>query len=83
MNTADTSAAAAQLGLGLVQAPRFRFEDDLASGALVEVLAGFRPSPTPISVLYPSRRQLSPRVQVFTAWLVDTLGPMLNDSDRN
>ena len=74
---ADTSAAAARFGLGLIQAPRYRFEDDLASGALVEVLANFPPIPTPISVLYPSNRQLSPRVRVFIDWLVDTLGPQL------
>ncbi len=72
---ADTSAAAARLGFGLVQAPRYRFADDLASGALVEVLAAFPPTPTPVSVLYPSNRQLSPRVRVFVDWLVETVGP--------
>ena len=74
---AETSAAAARLGLGLVQAPRYRFADDLASGALVEVLEAFPPTPTPLSVLYPSHRQLSPRVRVFVNWLVETLGPQL------
>ncbi len=79
VNTSDMSAAAALLGLGLVQAPRYRFEEDLASGALVEVLTGFRPPPTPVSVLTPSNRQLAPRVRLFIAWLVDTLGPALAD----
>ncbi len=77
VNTSDMSAAAALLGLGLVQAPRHRFEGALASGALVEVLAGFRPPPTLVSVLTPSNRQLAPRVRLFVAWLVDTLGPAL------
>jgi DNA-binding transcriptional LysR family regulator len=77
VSAADTSAVAARLGLGLVQAPRFRFLDDLASGALVEILAEFPPTRTPISVLYPGNRQLSPRVRVFVDWLVDTLGPQL------
>lgn len=72
---ADTSAAAARLGLGLVQAPAYRFAEDLASGALIEVLADFPPTPTLISVLYPSNRQLSPRVRVFVDWLVETLAP--------
>ena len=74
---ADTSAEAARLSLGLVQAPRYRFADDLASGRLVEVLADFPPTPTPVSVLYPSSRQLSPRVRVFIDWLVETVGPQL------
>ena len=74
---ADTSATAARLGLGLAQAPRYRFADDLASGALVEVLTDFPPTPTPMSVLYPSNRQLSPRVRVFIDWLIETVGPQL------
>jgi DNA-binding transcriptional LysR family regulator len=78
VGSADTSAAAARLGLGLCQAPRYRFADDLASGTLVEVLAGFAPSPTPLSVLYPSNRQLSPRVRVFVDWLVKTISPRLD-----
>lgn len=77
---ADTSAAAARLGLGLVQAPRHRFARDLAEGVLVEVLADHRPTPTPVSVLYPSKRQLAPRVRVFTDWLVDLLQRRLERS---
>ena len=77
VSAADTSVAAALLGLGLVQAPRHRFADDLASGARVEIWAGLPPAPTPVSALYPSNRQLSPRVRVFIDWLVDTIGPQL------
>lgn len=73
VGSADASAAAARLGLGLVQAPRYRFADDLARGTVVEVLGDF--PPTPVSVLYPSGRQLSPRVRVFVDWLVATLEP--------
>ena len=75
---ADTSAAAARLGLGLAQAPRCRFLDDLASGALVEVLPEFSPTPTPLFVLYPSNRQLSPRVRTIVDWLVETVKPGLS-----
>lgn len=73
---ADAYAAAARLGLGLVQAARHRIADDLAAGTLVEVLANFPPAPTPISVLYPTSRQLPPRVRVFIDWLVAVLGPL-------
>ncbi|MEE8663722.1 MAG: LysR family transcriptional regulator [Acetobacter sp.] len=78
VNGADTSVAAARLGFGLVQAPRYRFADDLANGTLIEVLADFPPKPTPLSVLYPSNRQLSPRVRVFVDWLVRTIGARLH-----
>ncbi len=73
VTSADTSAEAAKLSLGLIQAPRRRFEQDLQDGVLVEVLPDFRPSPTPLSVLVPSARQLAPRVRVLTQWLVDLL----------
>jgi DNA-binding transcriptional LysR family regulator len=77
VGAAAISIAAARLGLGLIQAPRYGIVDDLASGALVEVLADYPPKPTPISVLYPTNRQLSSRVRVFVDWLADTLGPQL------
>jgi len=74
---ADMNAAAARLGFGLAQAPRYRFAEDLASGALVEVLPNFAPTATPVSVVYPSNRQLSSRVRVLVDWLVETIGPRL------
>jgi DNA-binding transcriptional LysR family regulator len=74
---ADASAEAVKLGLGLAQAPRYRFAEDLASGALVEVLPDYPPTPTALSVVYPSNRQLSPRVRVFVDWLVDTISARL------
>ena len=77
VGSADASAAAARVGLGLVQAPRHRFANDLASGALVEVLADYPPTATPLSVLYPSNRQLSPRVRVFVDWLIEVLSARL------
>lgn len=66
---AETSVAVALLGLGLIQVPRYRVASELAAGTLVEVLADFPPSPSPVFVLYPQSRQLSPRVRVFIDWL--------------
>jgi DNA-binding transcriptional LysR family regulator len=73
----DTYANLARLGFGLMQAPRYRYAEDLAAGTLVEVLHQHPPSPTPISVLYPKSRQLSPRVRVFMDWLVEVVAPKL------
>lgn len=75
VGAAETGAEAARLGLGLVQAPRQRFLDDLTSGTLVEVLPRHPPTPTPVYLLTPSSRQRSPRVRVFADWLVDILSP--------
>jgi DNA-binding transcriptional LysR family regulator len=74
VNGAESLVAAARLGLGLIQVPRYHVESDLAQGALVPVLPDFPPSPTPVSLLYPPNRQLSPRVRVFIDWLIRTFG---------
>ena len=77
VSNSDTAVSAARLGLGLTQAPRHRLQADLDAGALVEVLAHFPPTPTPISLLYPGNRQLAPRVRVFVDWIFGVLGPKL------
>ncbi|WP_438754435.1 LysR family transcriptional regulator [Pararhizobium sp. O133] len=69
VNGADTLTAAARLGLGIMQAPRYSLEEDLRQGILVEILADTPPTPTPVSLLYPRSRQLSPRVRVFIDWV--------------
>jgi DNA-binding transcriptional LysR family regulator len=69
VNNSDTMADLARLGFGLAQAPRYRFADDLASGALVEVLADHPPSPTPLSALYLQNRQPALRLRVFLDWI--------------
>ena len=68
---AETNVASACLGLGLIQAPRYRVISELANGALVEVLAGFPPTPLPVHVLYSHTRQLSPRLRVFIDWMAE------------
>ncbi|MBB3134421.1 DNA-binding transcriptional LysR family regulator [Rhizobium pisi] len=70
VNAAESYVTAARLGLGLIQIPRYHAETDLAEGTLVHVLPDFPPTQTPVSLLYPRNRQLSPRVRVFVDWLV-------------
>jgi DNA-binding transcriptional LysR family regulator len=66
----ESMVAAAEAGLGLIQLPRYHVE----GRGLVEVLADHRPSPTPVSLLYPHNRQLSPRVRVFIDWVTKEFG---------
>jgi DNA-binding transcriptional LysR family regulator len=70
VNAAESYFAAAKLGLGLIQVPRYHAEHALKSGELLHVLRDFPPTRTPVSMLYPRNRQLSPRVRVFIDWLV-------------
>ncbi|TWB61029.1 LysR family transcriptional regulator [Rhizobium sp. ERR 922] len=70
VNAAESYFAAAKLGLGLIQVPRYHAEEALRSGQLLHVLKDYPPTRTPVSMLYPRSRQLSPRVRVFIDWLV-------------
>jgi DNA-binding transcriptional LysR family regulator len=69
VNAAESYFSAAKLGLGLIQIPRYHAEYALTSGELVQLLKDFPPTGTPVSLLYPRNRQLSPRVRVFIDWL--------------
>lgn len=69
VNGADTFVAAALGGLGLIQAPRYHVARHIAAGRLRTVLDDWPPSPSPVSLLYPHHRQLSPRVRVFADWV--------------
>ncbi|WP_172329140.1 LysR family transcriptional regulator [Mangrovicoccus sp. HB161399] len=64
----DTAAAMAREGLGLIQAPRYRFAEDLAAGTLVEVLAGTPPEPLPLNAIHAGQRMLPRRLEVFLDW---------------
>jgi DNA-binding transcriptional LysR family regulator len=69
VNSADNYAAMTKLGFGLAQVPRYRVAGELSEGSLIEVLPQHPPTPSPVSLLYPRNRQLSPRVRVFMEWL--------------
>jgi DNA-binding transcriptional LysR family regulator len=69
VNAAESFHAAARLGLGIIQVPRYHIERYILSGELVHILQDFPLTPTPVSLLYPKSRQLSPRVRVFIDWL--------------
>jgi LysR family transcriptional regulator, regulator for bpeEF and oprC len=64
VNDGDGMVAAAAQGLGLTQIPDYMVANELARGALVEVLPAFRPAPMPISAVMPSLRLMPPRVRV-------------------
>ena len=68
-----TNASLARLGFGLVQVPRYRVARELETGELVEVLADHPPTDTPVYLLYPEGRQLSPRVRTFIDWASATI----------
>lgn len=73
VNSAEGYVATCLAGLGLIQIPAFDVQSYLASGELVEVMPELRAASMQMTLLYPHRRHLSRRVQVFADWLIDLL----------
>jgi DNA-binding transcriptional LysR family regulator len=69
VNNSDAYSAACLAGFGIAQIPRIGAQDYLAQGKLVEVLKNYRAESMPVSLIYPNRRNLSRRVQVFMDWI--------------
>jgi DNA-binding transcriptional LysR family regulator len=72
INDGEAMVAAASMGLGLAQLPDNMVADEIARGALVELLPSCRPAALPISAVYPSGRLVPPRVRAALE-LLDTL----------
>ena len=68
-NSGDTACVAALQHQGLILQPSFLVGAHLASGELVEALPRYRSIELGIYAVYPSRKQLAPKVR----WLVDYL----------
>jgi LysR family transcriptional regulator for bpeEF and oprC len=71
----DAVIEAGLAGAGLVQLHTYMAEPHLRSGALVQVLDDLAVDGPAISVLFPSARQLSPKVRAFIEFVAETLGP--------
>ncbi|WP_420137422.1 LysR family transcriptional regulator [Sphingomonas sp.] len=73
-NTNEAVIEAGLAGAGLVQLHTYMAEPHLKSGALVQVLSDYAVDGPPISVLFPSSKQLSPKVRAFIEFVSETLG---------
>ena len=77
VNGTDAYQAACLAGLGLIQAPVHGTRALVQAGRLVEVLPQHTAAPMPVSLLYPHRRHLAPRVQAVLQWLAQLVSPWL------
>jgi len=69
VNNADAYLSGCLAGLGIIQVPLVAVKRHLADGGLKEVLPALRAEPMPVSLIYPHRRHLAKRVQLFMAWV--------------
>jgi LysR family transcriptional regulator for bpeEF and oprC len=70
-NDAEHVRAAVLAGIGIAQTPRWLFAEELASGAVLEVLADLPSDTTPIHAVYPAGRRPPGKVRVFIDHLAE------------
>ncbi|MGO2959230.1 MAG: LysR family transcriptional regulator [Acetobacter sp.] len=73
VNSAEASIACCLAGLGLIQIPAYDVKNHLATGELIKVMPHWNAEPMPMTLLYPHRKHLSRRLQVFMEWLTPIL----------
>ncbi|HPF73984.1 MAG: LysR family transcriptional regulator [Lysobacteraceae bacterium] len=78
VNNSDAYRVACLNGMGIIQVPRIAVLELLADGELIEILPDFPAEPMPVTLLYPHRHGLPPRVRAFMAWLEELLAPRLS-----
>lgn len=71
VNDLRVACKAAQAGLGVTRLPRLVVQDALAHGELVEVLADWRPPPTPVQLVYHQRRLLTAAQKAFIQFALE------------
>jgi DNA-binding transcriptional LysR family regulator len=75
VNDFDLVHAAVRAGLGLALLPAYQCLGDIRAKRLERVLRDWEAPPTPIHVVYPSARYVSPKVKTFVDHLHDRMTP--------
>ena len=72
-NSGDTCRAVALRHGGIILQPSFMVQEDLKSGALVQVLPRYRSVELGIHAVYPTRKHLLPKVRLLIDYLAGAL----------
>lgn len=72
-NSDEAMKQAALDGLGIVRFPALFVTRELAAERLVRLLPEFEPPPSTICAVFPTRRNLAPKVRVFVDFLAERL----------
>jgi LysR family transcriptional regulator, regulator for bpeEF and oprC len=71
VNESNAHFAAGLAGIGVIQTFAFVAQPAVDRGELMAVLTHFQPSPYPLHLAYPSKRNVSNRLRVFLDWAVE------------
>ncbi len=75
VNNVENYIGCCQVGLGMMQIPRFDVQHYLDDGSLCEILPQARPPAMSMALLYPHRRQRSARLTAFAEWFSQLIKP--------
>ena len=75
-NNGEVLRDAAIAGLGIVILPTFIVEEALKNGGLHTILSNYKLPELTLSVIYPSHRHLSSKIQLFTQFLQECFQPL-------
>jgi LysR family transcriptional regulator, regulator for bpeEF and oprC len=77
---AEALLMAACQGAGIIQAPKYIVAGAIAKGELQPILMEYRsPESKPISIVYPQKKYLSAKVQVFIEFMTALMGDLKRD----
>jgi DNA-binding transcriptional LysR family regulator len=82
VNNADAFEAACLAGLGIMQAPRWRRDEVIEQGLLVEILPELTCAPMPVSLVHAHGRNVPKRVRAVMSWLAKMVEPVLDREER-
>jgi DNA-binding transcriptional LysR family regulator len=72
-NSFSVVREAAIAGLGIARVPSFFAAEGIRTGQLRALLERYAPPPAALNILYPSARQLSPKVRAFVAFVRENI----------
>ena len=75
VNNTESYVACCIAGLGVIQAPAYDVQVEIASGNLVELLEHHPPAPLSLQVFYPGQHGQSRRLRIFIDWLAALMAP--------
>jgi DNA-binding transcriptional LysR family regulator len=73
VNSAEAAVIAATAGAGVAWVMSYMVDDLVKSGSLVRLLEGYEPASLPVSMIYPSQRQVPLKLRAFLDFSVPRL----------
>ena len=81
VNLGEAAVASAAAGAGIAYVLSYLIDDLVKSGSLVKLLGAYESPPTPVSLIYPSQRQVPRKLRAFLDFSIPRLRQRLGDNE--